>query len=910
MIKIWASYFILFFPVILFSQKYTIKKDSLQPGTSTSISFTLENITSDVKIYDIFITSSSPDIFPILNKNELELAPQEKTAYIIPLRISAEAAEGIYSVTLKGIEKNKKDGFIKTSQIVISAHRKITLTSIDFPEFIKAGEIIKTSFLLKNDGNVNESLILESKNGYIEENPIQILSPGESKMIQVNKITDSNLGKNEYQNINLSVYNIDNPNEIQSVYTSTKVISIKPSEDDVYHRLPVFTSLSYIGMQDKGSFKDGFQGEIYGKGSLDKNNKSLIEFRAISKNPVEFNSFTQYEEYFINFKHDNIYFHLGDKNYSASFLTEFSRYGRGVELRYDLKKMSFGGFYNHPRFFKDIKDEFNVYSKYLLGNQSEISVGYLYKIPRLKEDSFSFTNMRLDSNAHLPYLTGKFNISKNIEISGEVSYSKTNKTNGTGYMAQTFLKFEKINGNLTYIKTSPEFSGYFSNTRTFNGNIQYRITNNINIFTNYIQDIKNFQRDTLYLAAPYRKSFQYGVQYKYLSNGSLMIYSGFQKYQDRLEPKQFDYYENFFRIAVNQQIGIFQLNIEAQFGKTENYLSLFKGTSNFYTANLGFEKFKTSFNLYASYANTSRYQMQRDKQLYYGARILSRISDKTNFSLFYQNNYIPEEYYNDRNLFEVLFHQQLFPKHSLDISGRYTLQHGQVGNKDFIFSLRYTLQLNTPTQKIAEYTSLSGNIQNLGVKKTEGIKLKLGDYLSITDKNGNYVFKNIIPGDYLLEIDRSTVEINAITNISLPTSIILTNKENIFNLGLTLAANIQGNIKLSEEGKSSTKVHSEIEKKKEKSIIIEVTNGEETYRKIAYINNPFDFTYLRPGEWKVKVYRNGLDKRYKIVMSTFQFTLTPSQTQDVTIHIVKQQNEIKYQQGDIQIKYSENKRRK
>ncbi|CAA7390424.1 hypothetical protein [Chryseobacterium fistulae] len=910
MIKIWASYFILFFPVILFSQKYIIKKDSLQPGTSTSISFTLENITSDVKIYDMFITASSPDIFPILNKNELELSPQEKTAYIIPLRISPEAAEGLYSVTLKGIEKNKKDSFIKTSEIVISAHRKITLTSIDFPEFIKAGEIIRTSFLLKNNGNVNENLILESKNGYIEDNPTQILSPGESKMIMVNKMTDPNLGKNEYQNINLSVYSIDNPKEIQSIYTSTKVISIKPSEDDVYHRLPVVASLSYIGMQNKGIFNDGFQGEIHGKGSLDKNNKNLIEFRAISKTPVEFNSFTQYEEYFINFKRDNIYFHLGDKNYSASFLTEFARYGRGVELRYDLKKMSFGGFYNHPRFFRDIKDEVNIYSKYLLGNESEISVGYLYKIPRLKEDSFSFTNMKLDSNAHLPYLTGKFNISKNIEVSGEVSYSKTNKTNGTGYMAQTFLKFEKINGNITYIKTSPEFTGYFSNTKTLNGSLQYRITNNINIFANYIQDIKNFQRDTLYLAAPYRKSFQYGVQYKYLSNGSLMIYNGFQKYQDRLEPKQFDYYENFFRIAINQQIGIFQLNIEAQFGKTENYLSLFKGASSFYTANLGFEKFKTSFNLYASYANTSRYQMQKDKQLYYGARILSQISDKTNFSLFYQNNYIPEEYYNDRNLFEALFHQQLFPGHGLDISGRYTLQHGQIGNKDFIFSLRYTLQLNAPTQKIAEYTSLSGNIQNLGVKKTEGIKLKLGDYLSITDKNGNYAFKNIIPGEYLLEIDRSTVEINAITNISLPTSIVLTNKENIFNLGLTIAANIQGNIKLSEEGNSSTKVHPEIEKKKEKSIIIEITNGEEIYRKIAYINNPFDFTYLRPGEWKVKVYRNGLDKRYKILMNIFQFTLTPSQTQNVTIHIVKQQNEIKYQQGDVQIKYSENKRRK
>lgn len=107
-----------------------------------------------------------------------------------------------------------------------------------------------------------------------------------------------------------------------------------------------------------------------------------------------------------------------------------------------------------------------------------------------------------------------------------------------------------------------------------------------------------------------------------------------QRYEDRLMPKEFDYRERFFKITIDQQIGIFQLNVESQIGKTDNYLTGFSGNSSFYTANIGFEKSRTSFNLTGSYALTCRYQLQNQKQFYYGARILSRLSDRTRFSLF------------------------------------------------------------------------------------------------------------------------------------------------------------------------------------------------------------------------------------------------------------------------------------
>ncbi len=325
-------------------------------------------------------------------------------------------------------------------------------------------------------------------------------------------------------------------------------------DEDVYHRFPVSASVAFIGMRNRGIYQSGFQGEFYGKGSLDKGNKNMLEFRAVSKNPVDFSSFTQYEEYFINYKRNNLFLHLGDKTFYSSFLTEYARYGRGAEVRYDFKNVSIGGFYNRPRFFRDIKKEFNLFTKFRFGKETELTAGYLYKNPQPGEQNYNTHTTIPESKTHLPYLSGKFRIYKNIGIQVETAYSKAGSTEGTAYMVQAQGNFEKINGNIMYMKASPQFAGYFNNTNTLNGNIQYRITDKFNVFASYIQDAKNFRRDTLLLASPYKKFFQYGINYRYMKTGSVMFYNGYQKYEDRLEHKQFNYNEKFLKSVLIRKL--------------------------------------------------------------------------------------------------------------------------------------------------------------------------------------------------------------------------------------------------------------------------------------------------------------------------------------------------------------------
>lgn len=126
------------FPMLIFAQKKGLSNDSLQPGTSTSVSFVVENTTTEDKIYDIRIETSSSHIVPILEKGDLKITSQENNVYIVPLKIAPETPPGKYTVILNGTERKTGEELSQRLQFSVSTYRKIELSALDFPEFVKA----------------------------------------------------------------------------------------------------------------------------------------------------------------------------------------------------------------------------------------------------------------------------------------------------------------------------------------------------------------------------------------------------------------------------------------------------------------------------------------------------------------------------------------------------------------------------------------------------------------------------------------------------------------------------------------------------------------------------------------------------------------------------------------------------
>jgi len=894
--------------MILFSQEqnhWEIEKEPLHPGTASSISFKIKNTETEKRTYNLQVSSSDSLIRLVLKSDTINLHAGETSLVIIPLIIAAQVSPGEKTISLSATNQTGIIQFSDSAKIVVSRIKNISLTTLNTVEFAKAGELVSSSVLIKNKGNTLETLTLKSKYDIDDQDTVLLLDPGEQRLITISHQTDPEIGKAQTINLDLAVSTPDSAN--YSSNTIVTLIPVVPIQDDIYERFPISASITFLQMRNRSQMQNGFQGEIYGKGSLNKEKSDVLEFRAVSKNPIEFNTFTQYEEYFVNYKKDNFYAHLGDKVFSSSFLTEYARYGRGAEIQAKFGQMTVGGFYNRPRFFRDIKEEFNIYTTYKLNESTQFTAGYLYKTPLDEPNRYAFQNNLLQSDAHLPYLIAETRVLDKIDLLGEYSFSNAGGNQGTGYRVQADGSFKKIKANLVYLKASPLYAGYYTNTSMLNSNFQYTISKKVDILANFNQDARNFRRDTLFYAAPYRNNFQYGLNYRYNKNGSILFFNGYQKYDDRLTPKQFNYDEVFFRISLNHQFNALQLNLESQFGKTDNHITDFSGNSTYYTANLSYEKFNTWFNIFGSIARTSRYQEKNQRQVYYGARIMSRLSARSTFNLFYQNNFMPEEYFRDRNQFELSYRQSIGKVHSFDLSGRYMLQRGQLGHKDFIVSLRYTMQLNIPIRKKSSYTTLTGRINNLGVKTTEGIKMNLGQHLSIADKDGNFVFKNVVPGDYFLEMDRSSTALTDISDTPLPVFLQIEEKsQNIFNFGMTSSATIKGQVKLVNSGvevSAGLTKRNIKDKTSSNQVILEATGATQIFRKIGTIGEPFDFTYLRPGKWTLKIYNNNLDKGYLILNDTYELNLKAGETKELSVEIQKRQIEIQHQTEQIKIGY-------
>ncbi|RXM41664.1 hypothetical protein [Flavobacterium sp. YO64] len=162
------------------------------------------------------------------------------------------------------------------------------------------------------------------------------------------------------------------------------------------------------------------------------------------------------------------------------------------------------------------------------------------------------------------------------------------------------------------------------------------------------------------------------------------------------------------------------------------------------------------------------------------------------------------------------------------------------------------------------------------------------------------MFKNVKPDTYFLEIEQGTLGVKDITDIDIPAKVTIAEGGNYLDFGITKASNIKGTIILDDKDIVD----------KEQSIIVEIISDNQVFRKICKITKPFDFTYLRPGDWKLKVYRNALDSKYKILTDEINLTLNPNEEKQVQIKISKTEKEIKYLQKPMKVGFNTSKDKK
>lgn len=860
----------------------------LEPGKAQTLVFRITNSTS--MSYIVIPSLVLPKEWGLITKStQIEIKGGQAQLYITTLYLPSQVQAKGHTIEI--VLKSPSGELVLQKEFLVNVKKKpsIALQLITSENYVKSGDTIRNSYLLKNNGNITEQIQLELSNGaFLEQDSIQEVLPGQSVELSAYQLTNPLQGQVTRSWIRLGAKSLQDSLPVVYATNSIEVIPLMPSELDAYHRLPIRIATTFLSSEQQGRFKSALQGELYIEGSLDPQQKRRIQIKALGPKAVGLPSFSQYPEYYANYKTDDFYAHVGDKTFSSSILTEYARYGTGVEVEKKfIDKILVRGFYNKPRYFTGIKQEVNIYGQYNWSNSKEAGFGYLQKLEH--QDGIV---------SNLYYLRARSNLSKNIDLQGEYSISERASLKGWAYYLQGQAQFTKWNFSTTYLKASKDYAGYYTNTSVLVSNLSYRILPMLQFNVNYQKDAKNQKQDTLFYAAPYREITNASLRYTYKQNTNATLYVGEQIYEDRMQVKQFDYKERFLQLDIQRRLFAFNIGVQGRWAETTNYLLGIKGNSYNYSTNISYQYKGAYFNVFSSYGETSRYLQARTAQFVIGANANVVLSNRWNARFFYQNYHMIEEYFQDRNLLELGINYRLNTISQLELISRYSIGQGQLMNRELNMALRYSVNILAPIKKVVDYGILKGSVSHEDLSKVEGIRMYLGQDIAIVDANGNFEFKNIVPSSYFLQVDKESLGVNDITNIPFPMRLDVHPNENFINFEITKASSVKGSFSIEDK----TLLNQDI------SFIVELKNKEYTFRKICSLEDGFDFSYLLPGEWDLKVYKNTMSNKVDIDLDHQSIILEPNQTLDVEIGVRSIKNKVQYLQKSMKVSFNKGKK--
>lgn len=865
----------------------------LKPGSIQTIIYKIKNNTDSV--LQLQPKVRLPGRWRLISRlMYITLGSQGQQILIVSFTIPSQYPAGTHKISLKLVDINGNGDLYGSigREVQVKEEAGFTLEHVKSPSTVKAGEVINASFIIRNTGNIEQTFTVLPSNCQVKGSNKVKLKPGESSIINVEVETNKDITNPNRQSFYLKVVT---PNGLeQQLYNHVNIIPVIQTTNDLYHRFPISITSRFLTKGKGGNYLSGYQFSVAGSGSLDPEGKHQLEFLMRGPNQFDLSLLGLYDQYYIHYNNKSLDISLGDKSYGLTPLTEFGRYGSGVESKFRVNKhIQAGFFYVKPRFYNKSKGELGIYSGIRFSKGNKIGVNFLRK-----EMVAGHGNVLLYS------ITSELKPLPETSVGLEIAGGTRGGNPGYACRLNVNSQFSKFSLSSNYFNAGRTFPGYYYNATFYTGSLNYQATNWFSAGVNARQDFSNAELDTLYSTAPYSRQYMALANFKLGKRLFLKAYLSNVEKKDRMEQPKFHYRTTSMNINVSHRMNQLSYRLAGAYGKSVNFLlpvnsrkkNTFRAAANFsYKVNQNIH-----FSTFVSYSNVNSFIALQQKDWIFGLNGSGSITENLSVNLYFQNTYTIEEYYRHRNLLQFNIDYQFLKRHRLSFNSFYTIFQDQVNGADLTFSVNYTVNFGIPMKKLAEAGSVSGHIKNLGVETTEGIILYLNGRSRMTDKNGNFFFKNIKPGKYNLLMDRSTLSMYDIIDTVTPIEVNVAGGEETFvSFGITKASKVMGKIAL-KKSKSSSKL---LEQKDITigHIVLELHRGNESIRIISDGDGSFSFPLVRPGKWMLKVYKNGIDSRLKIAKDHFDLILNPGETKSVNIDVIRKKKTIIFMNNNINL---------
>lgn len=817
----------------------------ISPGSYFNLIFEVESASTFKE--KMTVSLKVPDAWEVISKKEPEVfIGQKKVKYIYSVNTSQYAPPGIIT---SRIFINTVSGYRieKPFQVQVLKIRKIIISPVLLPESAKEGDSLKVEYLVENHGNVKDNLKLEAIGGKIDgKTEINDLNPNESTKIFSKLLIPE--GETNSFNYTFGIKAILKDSLKPITFTnSILVYSKKLKKTELYNRFPInigFWSTLYF-VDKKPTY--GIQADINGNGYLDKSNRHLLNF--FIHGPTNFNIpfLGSYDIYTLRYSYTKNKFmssvQFGDYTLQLNQLMENGRFGRGANFETRYNKVGLYAFYTQPRFFNEQRTTFGGSLYYLPNPKLRFSIDYSSKYIQIKR--FVWVNL---VGVAANYKTEKFNVES--ELTGSM-YSKKYDFAALTKIGFNIRKFS-YGGNFIY--SGKEFYGYFRNSYLLSNSVSVNVSKKISLGANANIMRLNPSLDAInFTTSPFNTNFMGYAGFNINQNSSINVSYNWQKNEDRMEPKRFFYQQEYARVAYNLNGKRITLWYEGKFGKAQNLLALDdpsivrQNISNVIQPEVRILPWAWA-GVYLQHDRTSRFSAQNmlTDYFYYGASLRLPISNKVNAFFNYRSNYALDQLTQTQSLLYTTVNINL-KKHTFQLLGGKTLlpSFNSSMQDNLYFVLKYSYRLNAPISRVKNLGNIQGQISlaSDGLKK-DGIVITLGERKFVSDKDGKFYFKHLVSDKYYIDIDRTSVPQGVITDLKLPLEVDLKgDSTKQINLSLTKTGSIAGRVLFINADND--------EKNGRPSVLIKVSNDEETFYTKVNKDNEFSCKQVKPGKWLI-----------------------------------------------------------
>lgn len=361
------------------------------PGQILSLSFSITNksTTEEEFIETLSVPEGWQSVIPM---GSYRLTPGANRVRIVAVAVPRTAAAGDCTISY-GVRSQRDYAILDSDSVTthVGAVSKLEFLAEKQPDVVLAGDAFTATARLMNRGNVPTTLHVTASaetNYKVKLVPDTLtLKPGGSGTVEVQVQSDPNESRPKNLAIALTATPVGEVGESSPAYLviNVDVVPRHPQAPDLCQRLPIAISTTLAGRNGH----TGLQVEASGAGFLDEAHKQSLEFLVRQPDQQRSSSLGQRDEMWARYAQPKWGVGVGDLCYGLSYLTEQSRYGRG--LQFDLPQ---SGPWSAKAYY--------LQSRWEEPSLTETGAAVAYRLPGGQLAQFSFLNKSQDGMLGVP----------------------------------------------------------------------------------------------------------------------------------------------------------------------------------------------------------------------------------------------------------------------------------------------------------------------------------------------------------------------------------------------------------------------------------------------------------------------------------------------------------------------------